>query len=429
MSMAQTWIQVEVALAESEAEAGVIPAEAARDIAAAARSNTMDMVALGREVEATSHPLVPLIRALESGCENGSGQYLHWGATTQDIIDTGTVLLVKRGLILIEERLAALHGRLVDLAEQYRDLTMVGRTHGQHALPITLGFKFAVIACEVGRHLDRIGDVRKRALVGQLGGAVGTLASLGPRGLEVQRRMFEKLGLGVPVIAWHSARDGLAEVVAALCMVAATGGKVANEVRILQGTEIGELEEPNPRGKIGSSTMPHKRNPMVAENIVAASKVTRQSVALALEAMVQEHERDMGLWGVEWSVIPETFVLTGGILEKCAWILDGLAVNRTAVTRNLALLGGLMMSEAVMMEIAGQVGRSTAHELLSEVCMRAFESGTPLREAILEHPDLMEVLGGESRLDDLLSPARYVGLAAQFVDRAVAYEKRRGLRD
>lgn len=418
-TMVQKWLDFEAALADVQAEVGIVPTEAARAIRDAAHVERFDLQELAAGIKEVSHPIVPLVRALEHACEGDAGQYVHYGTTTQDVTDTGMVLQTRDALDLLEPRLAALRDRLLDLAREHRDLVMAGRTHGQQALPITLGYKFAVLAAELDRHEERLRELRPRVLVGELGGAVGSLAALGAQGIEVQRRLMDRLGLGVPVIAWHTARDGFAELVSVLAMLGATAGKVANEVRVLQRTEVAELEEPNPAGKVGSSTMPQKRNPSAAEAVVGIARVLRQLVPMALDAMVQEHERDMTARAPEWTAVPEAFVLAGGALERCLAIVEGLRVDGRSIARNLDVTGGLLLAEAVMMRLGPRIGKQHAHELLYRVCMDAFERGVPLREALGASPELEGRLS-EDELDGLLDPASYTGLCGEFVDRVLA---------
>ena len=413
------WLHAEVALAEAEADVGLIPRSAAQAIRNAARADAIDIAALRSEIARTSHPLVPLVRALQQACGEDAAQYVHWGATTQDITDTATILLVRDALELLEGRAVALREKLLELASTHRDLVVVGRTHGQHAGPITLGFKLAVMADELGRHLDRLSELRPRLLVGQLGGASGSLASLGQVGLEVQQGFMGRLGLGVPPIPWHTSRDVLAETIGTLAMLTATAGKLANEVRVLQATEIDELREPHPDGTVGSSTMPHKRNPMVAESVVAIAKLARQTVPLALDAMVQEHERDMTLWGVEWEVTRNTFVLAGGAIERCTWILDNLTVNEEAIARNVAMVGGMLMSEAVMMGLAPHLGRQRAYDLVRRVCIEAVNGGPAAEDALRASKTVKGAVSADE-LERLLDPAAYTGLCSAFVDQVLA---------
>jgi 3-carboxy-cis,cis-muconate cycloisomerase len=416
----QSWLDAESALAAAQARLGIIPESAAEQIARSADADAFDLDAMGAEIRRTAHPLVPLIRQLAEAAGPEAGSWVHYGATTQDITDTGLALQMRAAVGVTERLLGELIQVLGDLAERHRDLPMVGRTHAQHALPITLGFKFAVLAAECERHSERLADAKPRALVGQLGGAVGSLAALGESGLEVQEEMMQRLGLAAPVIPWHTARDGFTELVCVAAMVAATCGKIANEVRVLQRTEVAELEEPFALGKVGSSTMPHKRNPMYAEYVIADAILCRQAPAGMLAAMHQEHERDMSLWGVEWSVLPETFIRTAGLLEHVTWILRGLIVHRENIQRNLHQLGDLMLSEAAMMSIAQTTGKIEAHELVYQASMTAWETGRTLRETLMEHEQFSTAGLPAGRLAELLVPETYLGSCQELVDRVVA---------
>lgn len=417
-SLLQKWLDVEAALARAEAVAGVIPVAAADEITRQARAEQMDVQAIKRDIDWTFHPIVPVIRELARHCGT-AGEYVHWGATTQDIMDTAVALQLKAAYALLRRDLLGLEAILLNLADRHRDTVMCGRTHGQHALPTTFGYKVAVWLLENRRHIDRLDACVPRVLVGQLGGAVGTLASFPCKGLEVQRHMLEDLELAVPQAAWHTARDGLAEWVCVLGMIAATMGKIANEVINLQRSEIAELEEPFELGKIGSSTMPHKRNPMICEAIMAGSLVVRQDAALALNAMVQEHERDMGPWQAEWEFVPRATIMTAGTLALTIRVLGGLHVRADQMRRNLDTTGGLMLSEAVMLALGQHIGKQEAHELIYGVCMQAFERGSPLLEALADEPRVTAHLHRE-RISELLEPQRYTGLAAVMTERAVA---------
>jgi 3-carboxy-cis,cis-muconate cycloisomerase len=419
----QAWLDAEVALAEAQADLGIVPADAARTIRAAAVSDGWDFDAIALEVERTAHPLVPVIRVLAEH-SGEAGAWVHYGATTQDIVDTGLVLQCRSALDLTEHSLRQLIDTLSGLAEQYRDLPMVGRTHAQHALPITLGFKFAVLLAEAERHLERVKAVRPRVLVGQLGGAVGSMASFGPHGPELIRRMMDRLGLGTPDIAWHTARDNLAELICVLAMVSATCGKIANEIRVLQRTEVAELEEPFLLGKVGSSTMPHKRNPMFAEFVISNAILNRHAPADMLAAMLQEHERDMTMWGVEWSVVPETFILAAGLIERTTQLLDGLIVHPEAIKRNLHQLGDLMLSEAAMMHLATTLGKSEAHEVVYTAAMKAWESGRTLRDTLLDDESISTRIS-RAELETLLVPESYLGSCQALVDQVLGRSKAR----
>jgi 3-carboxy-cis,cis-muconate cycloisomerase len=419
VAMVRSWIDAEVALARSQSEVGVIPANAGDDIAAAADAADFDLDAVGAEVMRTAHPLVPVIRVL-STLAGASGAHVHLGATTQDITDTGLVIQVRQAYGLIEEMLRDLIQELAELSVEYRDVPMVGRTHAQHALPITLGLKFSVLLAECERHLERLQDARHRVLVGQLGGAVGTMAALGPDALEIQDRMMGHLNLETPVGPWHTARDGLAEIVCVLSMISATCGKIANEIRVLQRTEVAELEEPFSEGKVGSSTMPHKRNPMFAEFILSNAILARDKPAAMFAAMLQEHERDMSMWGVEWTVVPESFELCAGLLERSLFLLRGLIVHKDNLRRNLHQLGDLMLSEVAMMALARDLGKSEAHEVVYRASMRAWDTGTSLIELLLEDDEVRNSHVDAAELEALMVPEKYVGVSADLVDRAVA---------
>jgi len=422
-SMLGGWIQVEVALAKAEAELGIVPEEAAREIERKGRAENFDVAALKKGIDETWHPLVPFVREYEALCENGHGEYIHWGATTQDIVDTGAVLQTKRALGLVERDLLAIVATMRDLAGKHAETIMPGRTHGQHALPITFGYKVAVWLSEVLRHLERLDQLKPRVLTGNLSGAVGTMAFLGQAGPSVQDRVMEMLGLNAPEIAWHASRDRVAEVAAFLGMVGATFGKIAKEIILLQKTEVAELEEPFAAGKVGSSTMPQKRNPMACEAVFATSTVLKAQAGLGLDAMLQEHERDMGPWQVEWEFLPEMFMLAGGVLHHMNETLGGLKVRDEDMAENLRRSEGLIMAEAVMGKVADKIGRQKAHDVVYEVAMRSFESGESFGDALKEH-DLIKEAVGESEIEGLLDPSSYVGLCEHFVEAVSASAKR-----
>jgi adenylosuccinate lyase len=429
-AMIQAWLDAEVALSAAQAELGIIPKSAAAAIEAKADAGLLDLAAMSAEVERTAHPLVPMLRQLGEAAGPEAAAYVHYGATTQDITDTGLAIQLSRAVTILQRLLNELTVTLAGLAERHRDLPMIGRTHAQHALPITLGFKFAILAAECERHLDRIADAKPRALVGQLGGAVGSLAAFGERGPEMRQRMMDRLGLGNAVIPWHTARDGFAELTCVAAMIAASCGKIANEVRVLQRTEVAEVEEPFALGKVGSSTMPHKRNPMISEYVIAGAVLCRQAPASMLAAMHQEHERDMGLWGVDWAVLPETFCRAASVLERTTWILRGLIVHPQSIRRNLHLLGDLTLSEAAMMHLAADIGRSEAHELVYQAAMQAWDYGGTLREALAaevrgqgaaDRPDRPDLPAESlSQLTELLVPEKYLGSCQELTDQVVA---------
>jgi adenylosuccinate lyase len=397
---------------------GIIPSAAAAEITRRAIAEELDLGRLKQLVDQTVHPIVPLIRVLEQVCEGDAGEYIHWGATTQDIMDTAMILQAKEALAIMEERLAGLAHVLADGASKYRDVPMAGRTHGQQALPITFGYKIAVWLAEVNRHRERLVQLKPRLLVGEFGGAVGTLASVSEHGLEIQEGMMRRLGLGVPVISWHASRDNLAEFASSLSLIAATMGKIAHEVISLQRTEIAEVEEPFNEGKVGSSTMPHKRNPMLCEAILALARLVMRSAPAAADAMIQEHERDWAGDHVEWAYLPEMCIMTDGAMHLTTRVMSGLLVYPEHMRTNLDRTNGLILSEAVMLALAQKIGRQSAHDIVYECAMRAVEQELPFRQTLSEHGVVSRNLTGQD-IERLLDPIHYTGLAGQFVDRAL----------
>jgi 3-carboxy-cis,cis-muconate cycloisomerase len=414
----QRWLDVEAALALEQAAMGLIPAAAGPAIAAAARVEHLDLDTIRRDLGRTAHPLVPVIRALEAAA-GADGRWVHRGATTQDVLDTALVLQLREAHRLVRADLAALVSLLADLALRHRDTPMIGRTHAQPALPITFGFKVAAWLAETLRHVTRLDEAAPRLLVGQLGGAVGTLAGFGRQGEELQRRVLTRLGLAVPPIAWHAARDSITEFVALLAMVGGTLARIATEVIELSRAEIAELEEPFSAGKVGSSTMPHKRNPAHAERIVAIGRLLRALAGSALETMVTVHERDMSAGRAEWVLVPEACCLVSGALAWTLYVVRGLRVDPARMRANLDAVGALLASEAVMLALAARLGRHVAHDVVYEAAMAAQEGGGSFRDRLRADPRVAGALGAEE-LQGLLDPAGYVGLAGAFVDRVVA---------
>jgi 3-carboxy-cis,cis-muconate cycloisomerase len=417
----QRMLDVEAALARVEARLGLIPVEAAEEITARANVARFDLASIGQGTELVGYPIVPLVKALARACKGDAGRYVHWGATTQDIIDTGLVLQLRDGLDLIRQDLDGIEAALADLARRYRDIPMAGRTHAQHALPITFGFKCALWLAPLQRHRARLARLRDEVALVQFGGAVGTLASLGADGIRVMAALAAELGLRVPPIAWHVGRDGLAEVAGFLGLLTGSLGKIATDVALLMQAEVGEVAEPYQEGRGGSSTMPQKRNPIACEFILACAKNVRQLVPVMLDAMVQDHERATGPWHAEWNALPQAFALTGGALHHARALLEGLVVDPARMRRNLDITQGMISAEAVMMALAPHVGRDEAHHLIAAACHRAVASGRHLGEELRADPEVCAHLSGES-LDQLLDPGKYTGLAAQFVDRVRAQD-------
>ncbi|MET0879081.1 MAG: adenylosuccinate lyase family protein, partial [Tardiphaga sp.] len=384
-SLISRYAEVEIALAKAEARCGVIPVEAAEEITKRTDVSALDFDLLRSETDIVGYPILPLVHQMAKQCGD-AGRYVHWGATTQDIMDTAVVLQVRAGLEIIESDIAALRGILAGLAKRYRDTPMAGRTHLQQALPVTFGYKCAIWLAMFDRHAERLSQLKPRVLVGQFAGAAGTLASLGDKGFEVQQALCEELGLGVPVSTWHVARDGLAEAMNFLALVTGSLGKVALDVMMMASTEFGELYEPFVKGRGASSTMPQKRNPISSELMLAAAKGVRQHAGLMLDAMVQDFERATGPWHAEWMAIPESFVLTAGSLHQAKFALGGLIVDEKKMAENLDISRGLIVAEAVMMGLAPDLGRQEAHDVVYDACRTVNEHGGTLAEALAALP-------------------------------------------
>lgn len=414
------WLEVESALARAQASLRIIPEAAAEEISRRASAEAIDLDALREGTDLVGYPILPLVRQLAALCEGEAGRYVHWGATTQDIMDTANVLQLREALELFERDLDALIQILVSQAHQHKNTVMAGRTHGQHALPVTFGFKVAVWVDELRRHAERLEQLRPRLLRCQFAGAAGTLASLGENGWAVHQALAAELGLAPARITWHTARDGFGEFVAVCGLLAATLGKMANEVATLQGTELGEVEEPFVPGKGSSSTMPQKRNPIQCEAVIGIARLVVHKVPAMLTAMMPEHERAMGEWHIEWDLIPHTCLLTGAALRHSLAIFDGLVVNVDAMRRNLDRTEGFILAEAVMMRLAEFIGRQRAHDLVYEACLLAIQGENSLRSSLLKVPEVAAVLSEED-IDDLLDPTNYIGLAPDVVD-AIATE-------
>jgi 3-carboxy-cis,cis-muconate cycloisomerase len=413
-------VEVEAALARAQAKFGIIPAEAAAANSLASGREALDLARLKNETETVGYPILPLVRQMAE-LAGDAGRYLHWGATTQDIMDTAAVLQIRAGLALIEEDLTAARGHLAELARKYRNTPMAGRTHLQHALPVTFGYKAAVWLYALDRHADRLRQLRPRVLLVQFGGAAGTLASLGDAGrsLDTRAELARELGLADPPITWHVVRDGIAETIQVLALLAGSLGKIAYDIMLMSATEFGEAAEPFVQGRGSSSTMPQKRNPISCELILAAAKVLRQQAGLALDAVVSDFERATGPWHVEWVALPEAFGFAAGALHQSRFMLGGLIVDPGRMAKNLAMTHGLIVAEAVMMGLAPHTGRNEAHDLVYDACRVAVETDRPLLDVLLETPAVAGPLGHD-KLRALTDPANYLGAAPAMVDQMLA---------
>ncbi|MFV0482339.1 MAG: adenylosuccinate lyase [Campylobacteraceae bacterium] len=418
----QKWLDTEAALARAQAKLGIIKKEYAENITKYAKAELLDIDEIGENYK-SSITIVPLLKVFKKVFPDNSGEFVHWGATSQDIMDNGLVLQIREAHAIIVKLLTKTYKECLKISEKYKNTVMAGRTHVIHALPITFGFKTAMWAQEVKRSLERLEEIKPRVFVGQLSGAVGTLASQEGKGLEMQRLMMEDLGLNVPVISWHPSRDHIAEYVSLLAIIASTIGRISREILSLQRTEICEVEEPFFMGKVGSSTMPHKRNPQVAENVIALTRMVRAQAPLAVELMGCENERDWGCELAEWDCIPKSSIHLACALEKMNDILENLIVYPEHMKENLDKLKGAMLSEAVMLHLGEKLGRLTAHEIVYEVCMKAFTDGKMVIDELLEDERVAKVFT-RAELAEIMQPEKYVGLSAEFVDRVIKDSKK-----
>ncbi|WP_295856932.1 adenylosuccinate lyase [uncultured Xylophilus sp.] len=418
----QKWLDFEAALAEAQAELGIIPAAAAAEIAAQSKVANIDIATMSAEIRRIKHSLVPTLKQLQAACSKENGEWVHYGATTQDVVDTGVALQLKEFHAVALRDLQAVGRELARLAVAHRDTPMAGRTHGVQALPITFGHKCALWLDELGRHHERLVQAAPRVLVGMLAGAVGSQASLGPKAVELEARMLQKLGLGAPAISWAPARDRFTEYALLLAMIGATLSKIGNELFNMQRNEFGEVEEGFSDGKLGSSTMPHKRNPTSAENLAGLSRPLRYNATMMVEGMVQEGERDGIAWKMEWKALPECCLIAGAMLFQAKNLLGGLKVNADVMAANLDKMRGYLLSERVMLELSERVGKQTAHEWIYEASMHGITGKLTFADAMRQHPGLGQLLT-DDEIRDLTDPAGYLGECGASVDRVVAQQQ------
>jgi len=403
---------------------GIIPASAAEAIAAAARWDNLSTEALAASARNVGYPVVGLVAGL-SKAAGEAGRWTHWGATTQDIMDTATVLQLREGLDLIEAELRAILAALVHQANRHRDAVMPGRTHLQQALPTTFGLKCAIWAMPLIAHLDRLAQLRARVQVVAFAGAAGTLASLGDQGIAVMEALARELRLAVPLAPWHVCRDGLAEAVGFLGLVCGSLAKIATDIILLAQTEVGEVAEPYVAGRGQSSTMPQKRNPIASEYILAAARNVQALVPVMQGAMAQDHERATGPWQAEALALPQSFVLTHGALLHARAIAEGMVVDAARMRANLDITHGLVLSEAVMMRLAPTLGRETAHHVVKHACDAALAETIPLGEALARDPAVSSRFD-RAAIEEMIDPRNYLGSARGFIDRVVAAGARFG---
>lgn len=413
----QRMLDVEAALARVQARLGIIPADAAEAITRAARVENLSTEELAASARNVGYPVVGLVAGL-SRAAGAAGGWTHWGATTQDIMDTATVLQVREGLSLVRAALSGMVAALTLQAKKHRRTVMAGRTHLQQALPITLGLKCAVWAQPLIAHVHRLDALRPRVEQVSFAGAAGTLASLGDQGIAVMEGLAAELGLAAPAAPWHVCRDGLAETVSFLGLVCGSLAKLATDVILLAQTEVGELAEPYVAGRGSSSTMPQKRNPIASEYILAAARMVHALVPVMLGAMAADHERATGPWQAELLALPQAFVLTHGALQHASAIAGGMVIDEARMRRNLDLTGGLIVAEAVMMGLAPHIGRGEAHHVVKHACDTALAEAIPLADALAREPAVASRLD-RAAIERLTDPAHYLGSADAFIDRVL----------
>ena len=422
----QGMLDFEAALATAEARAGVIPSSAAAAIAAKCKAELFDVGGLARDAKLAGNVAIPLVKALTTLVAQGdkaAAGYVHWGATSQDAIDTGCVLQLRQALALMASDLDRLARGVGELATKHRSTIVVGRTWMQQALPTTFGVKVAGWLDVVDRHRERLRETRRRAVVLQFGGAVGTMAALGDRGTDVAKHLAENLTLELPEIPWHSHRDRFAEVATTLGLCVGTLGKIAKDISLHSQTEVAEVFEPMEKGRGGSSTMPHKRNPVASAVVLSAASRVPGLVSTMLAAMVQEQERGLGGWLAEWETLPEIVSLSAGALRRVTEMVPQLQIDAERMKTNLQATHGLIFAEAVSMALASKIGKAQAHEVVETACETARREKRHLRDVIAGDARVQTILSAAD-LDGLFNPQRYLGAAEEFVDRVVAASAR-----
>jgi len=423
----QGLLDFEAALARAEAEVGVLPRSAADAIASQCRAELFDLAALAPGAALVGNLAIPVIRQLTEWVarrEPDAARWVHWGATSQDAIDTGSVLQLRAALDLLDAELLRLSDVLARLADQHRHTVLLGRTWLQPGPPVTFGLKVAGWLSATLRQRERMAELRGRVLVIQFGGAVGTLASLGAHGLPIAIQLGRELGLGVPNVPWHAQRDRVAEAGAVVGLLAGSLGKMARDLSLLMQGEVGEAFEPSAPGRGGSSTMPHKRNPVGAAAILAAATRVPALVATLLSAMPQEHERGLGGWQAEWETLPEICRLTAGALEHAVEILEGLEIAPGRMRANLDATLGVVLAEPVALALARHMDRGEAHSLVEQACRRVLTEQMPLRLVLQEERQITSRLSA-AELDRLCDPSEYLGLAEKWIERVLG-DRRKG---
>ena len=416
----QRWIEIEAAMASAQADLGMIPKWAAEALTEKAHLRYLDLEAIKAGIKTTSHSLLPLLRAWQEVCDAAAGEFIHFGATTQDIQDTAQVLEIRDILGIVERDLTAIVRQVMELAERYSRLVTIGRTHTQHALSMTLGLKVAVWLDELWRNVERLMECKERVLVSQLFGGVGTMDAFGNKGLELLSLFSQRQKLKAPLTAWHVSRDRGAEFLATMAMISGTCAKIANEIRCLARSETGELEEPFQMGKVGSSTMPHKRNPEMCEQVIVLARLIKANAGLGFEGMINEHERDYRAVRLEWVTITDTSLFVCGLLSLMKSILKDLIIHENRIRENVDKAATLISTEALMFFLGETIGKQTAHEIVYETSMEAIETSQPLIDLLMNRKEIQ----GRFRREDVertIGPKNHVGMSEELTETAVAY--------
>ncbi|RMS62070.1 3-carboxy-cis,cis-muconate cycloisomerase [Pseudomonas syringae pv. aceris] len=422
----QGMLDFEAALARAQARVGLIPPEVVADIELSCDARLFDFDALAIAIGSAGNSAIPLVKALGKQIAARSAEaerYVHMGATSQDVMDSGLILQLRRAIVLLEHDLARLADAMAEQAQRHAGTPLAGRTWLQQATPVTLGMKIAGWLGAVTRHRQRLNEIKPRLLCLQFGGASGSLAALGDQAFSVAEALAGELQLALPEQPWHTQRDRLVEFAGLLGLIAGSLGKLGRDVSLLMQTEVGEVFEPSAPGKGGSSTMPHKRNPVGAAVMISTATRAPGLVATMLAAMPQEHERSLGLWHAEWETLPELCCLVSGSLQQALQVIPGLQVDAERMAINLQSTKGLVLAEAVSIALAQRIGRDAAHHLVEQCCRRAVEQGAHLRQVLGETPQISEQFSSDE-LDRLLDPAHYLGQARHWVERAVAAHTR-----
>jgi 3-carboxy-cis,cis-muconate cycloisomerase len=418
----QHMLDFEAALARAEAATGVIPASAAGPIAQACTAGSFDLAALAEAATRSGNLAIPLVKALTAGVAStdaDAARYVHWGATSQDVIDTATMLTLRAGIEALLGDIDRAIAGFAGLAKQHRDTAVVARTWLQHALPMPFGLKLAEYAAALHRSRRRLRRLRREGLTLQFGGAAGTLAALGDKGMLVAERLAQELELPLPEAPWHTHRDRIAEAASVFAIVAGTCGKIARDVQLMMQTDVAEAFEPSGEGRGGSSTMPHKRNPVAAASALAAATMAPNLAATIFAAQVQDHERSAGPWHAEWPTLPMLLLVTSGALAASVDIAEGLDVDAARMRLNLGATHGLIMAEAVTFALAEKIGKSEAHHLVEAATKKAVAEKKDLRDVLARDSKITAHLGAD-KLTQLFEPMAYQGVSQAMIERLLA---------